>query len=151
MQLNKEQIEAVNFVSGNLLIVASAGTGKTTTIVERYANMIQNHGYKPSEIMMTTFTNKAAKDMMKKIIERTGSEPPYIGTMHSLFLKILRDNIKSTSLKDDFTLIDDNADKRKIVKNILSLERIDTKGDNIKYFVNWIGKFKNRGIWSGYF
>ena len=146
MQLNKEQIEAVNFVSGNLLIVASAGTGKTTTIVERYANMIQNHGYKPSEIMMTTFTNKAAKDMMKKIIERTGSEPPYIGTMHSLFLKILRDNIKSTSLKDDFTLIDDNADKRKIVKNILSLERIDTKGDNIKYFVNWIGKFKNRGI-----
>ncbi|MEK6898586.1 MAG: ATP-dependent helicase [Nanoarchaeota archaeon] len=145
-KLNIDQLEAVNFVSGNLLIMASAGTGKTTTIVERYVNMIENHGYKPREIMMTTFTNKAAKDMVKKIVERTGSEPPYIGTMHSLFLRILRDNVKFTSLAEGFTLIDDEADKKKIVKQIMTRENIDYKGDNLKYFVSWIGKFKSRGI-----
>jgi DNA helicase II / ATP-dependent DNA helicase PcrA len=145
-KLNKKQLEAVNFVSGNLLIIASAGTGKTTTIVERYVNMIENHSYKPREIMMTTFTNKAAKDMTKKIIERTGSEPPYVGTMHSLFLRILRENIGFTPLQEGFTLIDDEADKKKIVKQLMAKENIESKGDNLKYFVNWIGKFKNRGI-----
>ena len=67
MQLNDKQKEAVEFVKGNLLIIASAGTGKTTTIVNRYVNMVENHGYLPEEIMMTTFTNKAAKDMIEKI------------------------------------------------------------------------------------
>ncbi len=144
--LNKEQLEAINQITGNLLIIASAGTGKTTTIVERFANMVKNHNFKPNEILMTTFTNKAAKDMLKKIFERTALQPQFIGTMHSLFLRILRDNISLTDLKPGFTLLDDELDKRKIVKNILQLEKIDTKLDNIKYFVNWIGKFKNRGI-----
>lgn len=144
--LNKEQLEAVNFVSGNLLIMASAGTGKTTTIVERYVNMVKNHGYKPSEIMMTTFTNKAAKDMVKKIVERTGREPPNVGTMHSLFLKIIRNYTKELGLSPNFTFLDDEADKRKIVKDILAKEGIDARTDTVRYFVRWIGKFKNRGI-----
>src|SRR3989344_5090757 len=117
--LNKEQIEAVNFVNGNLLIVASAGTGKTTTIVERYANLIKNHNYKPNEILMTTFTNKAAKDMIKKIFERTGTNTPYVGTMHSLFLRILRENALSIFPSKYFTIIDD-PDKKLIIKKILS-------------------------------
>lgn len=146
INLNSDQLEAVNFVSGNLLIIASAGTGKTTTIVERYVNMIENHGYKPREIMMTTFTNRAAKDMVRKIVERTGHEPPYIGTMHSLFLRLLRENIKLTARKEGFTLLDDEADKKKIVRQIMANEGIESKGDNLKYFLSWIGKFKNRGI-----
>lgn len=145
-ELNKEQLEAVNFVSGNLLIMASAGTGKTTTIVERYVNMVRNHGYRPREIMMTTFTNKAAKDMVRKIVERTGSEPPYVGTMHSLFLRILRENLRHLPLEEGFTLLDDEGDKKRIVKHILAAEKIETSADNVKYFTNWIGKFKNRGI-----
>ena len=71
LKLNKEQINAVNTLNGNLLILASAGTGKTTTIVERYVNLVENHGFSPNEIMMTTFTNKAAKDMVEKIRKRT--------------------------------------------------------------------------------
>ncbi|HLC57444.1 MAG TPA: ATP-dependent helicase [Candidatus Nanoarchaeia archaeon] len=144
-QLNREQLEAVNFVNGNLLIIASAGTGKTTTIVERYANLIENHDYKPSEILMTTFTNKAAKDMVKKILKRTGIEPPYVGTMHSLFLRILRNHASLILPSPNFTIIDD-ADKRKILKEIILHEKIEAKGDNVKYFLIWIGKFKNRGI-----
>ena len=55
MKLNDKQKEAVEFVKGNLLIIASAGTGKTTTIVNRYVNMVENHGILPSQVMMTTF------------------------------------------------------------------------------------------------
>lgn len=143
--LNKQQLEAVNTIDGNLLIVASAGTGKTTTIVERYANMIENHGFRPDEILMTTFTNKAAKDMIKKIKRRTGTEPPYVGTMHALFLKILRANASSISLNPYFNIIDE-SDKKKMIKEILKKEGIDIKGDNVRYFIRWIGKYKNRGI-----
>src|SRR3989338_5515999 len=92
--LNKEQIEAMNTKEGNLLIIASAGTGKTTTIVERYVALVEKYHFSPEEIMMTTFTNKAAKDMVEKISNRTAKVPKYIGTMHSLFLRILRDNYK---------------------------------------------------------
>lgn len=145
-KLNKEQLEAVNFVSGNLLIMASAGTGKTTTIVERYINMIQNHRYKPNEIMMTTFTNKAAKDMVKKIVEKTGKEPPNVGTMHSLFLKIIRNYTKELGINSNFTFLDDENDKRKLVKNILVKEGINARPDTVKYFVRRIGMFKNRGV-----
>ena len=143
--LNKEQLEAAQFVNGNLLIIASAGTGKTTTIVERYVNLVKNHGYKSSEILMTTFTNKAAKDMAKKIFERTGEEPPFVGTMHSLFLKILRNHAKLILPSQDFTIIDD-SDKKKIVRGIITKENIESKSDNLRYFLMWISKFKNRAI-----
>src|SRR3989344_1080748 len=143
--LNNEQMKAVQFVDGNLLIIASAGTGKTTTIVERYVNLIKNHGYKPSEILMTTFTNKAAKDMIRKIFERTGQAPPFVGTMHSLFLKILRNHAKLILPSSDFIIIDD-SDKKKILREVLTKEHIDTKADNLRYFLMWISKFKNRAI-----
>lgn len=144
-KLNKEQLEAVNLTEGNLLIIASAGTGKTTTIVERYVNLIKNHKYHPDEILMTTFTNKAAKEMVRKIVERTDQEPPYVGTMHSLFLKILRAHAGLVIPSENFTIIDD-SDKKKILKSIMLRESIDLKSDNLKYFLMWISKFKNRAI-----
>src|SRR3989338_10803770 len=125
--LNKEQLEAVNTVKGNLLIIASAGTGKTTTIVERYVNMTQNHGYRPDEILMTTFTNKAAKDMVSKIVKRTGFEPPYVGTMHSLFMRILRGNAQLIGLNPYFTMLDNDNDKKKIIRLIVKNEGITTR------------------------
>lgn len=144
--LNEEQIKAVNTTNGNLLILASAGTGKTTTIVERYANLVENHNIKPEEIMMTTFTNKAAKDMVKKISKRTDKLPFYIGTMHSLFLKIIRDNHKKISISQNFTLLTEENDKKKIIKNILEKRNVDPNRNNITYFLKRIEKFKNRGI-----
>jgi len=145
IHLNKEQVKAVNTAEGNLLIVASAGTGKTTTIVERYVNLVTKHGYKPDEVLMTTFTNKAAKDMIKKIRARTEKIPKYVGTMHSLFLRILRSHARLVLPNPNFTIIDE-PDKEKIVKQTLAEERIDTKSDNVKYFSGWISRFKNRGI-----
>jgi len=149
IKLNKEQKKAINTERGNLLIIASAGTGKTTTIVERYLNLVSRYKYKPNEILMTTFTNKAAKDMIGKIASRTRKLPKYIGTMHSLFLRMLRDNSKEVLPSKNFTIIDD-PDKKKIVKLILANNRIDGKADSVKYILRNISKFKNRGISSDY-
>src|SRR3989338_1589435 len=111
--LNNEKKEEMNTIEGNLLIIASAGTGKTTTIVERYVNLILNHGVDPGRVMITTFTNKAAKDMLKKINQRTNKIPRYIGTMHSLFLKILRDNSELININPSFTLLTEENDKKR--------------------------------------
>ena len=104
IKLNKEQLKAINKIEGDLLIIASAGTGKTTTIVERYVNMVENHGFKPNQILMTTFTNKAANAMIQKIRKKTKKISQYIGTMHSLFLNILRDHADTIFENPDFTL-----------------------------------------------
>lgn len=146
LALNEDQIKAVKTVKGNLLILASAGTGKTTTIVERYVNLVENCGLKPEEIMMTTFTNKAAKDMVRKIERRTKKIPTYIGTMHSLFLKILRKNYSWIGFKENFTLLTEDKDKKKIIKRLMIEKNIKPENENIIYFVKRIEKFKNRGI-----
>ncbi len=145
MELNSEQQNAKEHHKGNLLIIASAGTGKTTTIVERYVSLVEKRNVNPDEILMTTFTNKAAKDMIMKIKKRTNLVPKYIGTMHSLFLRILRDNEKMAE-NSDFTLITDEASKKKIVREILVEAKIDARIENVKYFLAWIARFKNRGI-----
>jgi len=146
MELNKQQEKAANFLDGNLLIIASAGTGKTTTIIERYINLIEK-GIKQEEIMMTTFTNKAAKDMMEKIRKRTDKVSSYIGTMHSIFLKILRINSDIFEGKR-FTLLTDEKDKNKILKTLLSDEELDSDYNAVRYFSGWISKYKNLAIFA---
>ncbi|NCN86332.1 ATP-dependent helicase [archaeon] len=147
IKLNSEQIRASNILSGNLLIIASAGTGKTTTIVERYKNLLKS-GIFPEEIMMTTFTNKAAKDMINKIERRDLPISPYIGTMHSLFLKILREHKTEAFQGKEYTIITDTGEQKKIIREILEKEGLSKRADAVSYFLRWIGKFKNRGILS---
>ncbi len=146
LKLNKEQIDAVNTLNGNLLILASAGTGKTTAIVERYINLVEKHGFSPSEIMMTTFTNKAAKDMKEKISKRTKKMPGYIGTMHALFLRILRENHDEAGLNPNFTLLTEESDKKKIIRKILEKKGIKPKSGDIVYLIDRINRFKNAGV-----
>lgn len=148
MRLNLEQERAANILEGNLVIIASAGTGKTTTIVERYFNLINKKNFLPEEILMTTFTNKSAKDMIKKIGKKTNKISPYIGTMHSLFLNILRKHPLESFDGKTFTLLTDVSDQKKIIREILKEENISTKNDAVIYFLNWISKFKNRGVFS---
>lgn len=148
MRLNKEQEKAVNTTEGNLLIIASAGTGKTTTIVERYINLVNNKGYSPREVMMTTFTNKAAKDMIDKIARRTDRLPVWIGTMHSLFLRILRENSHLLFKNSNFTLLTDDSDKKKILKELIKNEKLKPTADDINYIIRRISIFKNFGIFA---
>ncbi|MDA3836447.1 MAG: ATP-dependent helicase [Nanoarchaeota archaeon] len=146
VSLNSEQEKAANILEGNLLIIASAGTGKTTTIVERYINLLDKKKLKPHEIMMTTFTNKAAKDMVKKIEKKTTKISPFIGTMHSLFLRILRENPRLAFKGKNYTIITESAEQKKIIREILESEEMSKRSDAVSYFLRWIGKFKNRGI-----
>lgn len=144
--LNKEQTEAVHTPEGNLLIVASAGTGKTTTIVERYVYLLEHCGFRPEEILMTTFTNKAANDMVKKIRKRTQQIPRYIGTMHALFLKILRDNSAEAGVRQNFLLLTEESDKKKILREILFEKGIKPASSDVFYFLDRINRFKNAGV-----
>jgi DNA helicase II / ATP-dependent DNA helicase PcrA len=148
IKLNKDQTEAANTSSGNLLIVASAGTGKTTTIVERYVKLITDFGYHPNEILMTTFTNKAAKDMISKILKRTDKIPAWIGTMHSLFLRILRENAGLILKNSNFTLITDDSEKKKIIREIALKDKMKPSADELNYILRRIGGFKSRGVFA---
>jgi DNA helicase-2/ATP-dependent DNA helicase PcrA len=147
MELNTEQEKAANILTGNLLIIASAGTGKTTTIVERYLRLLES-GVRPDEIMMTTFTNKAAKDMLNKISKRTNKVSPFIGTMHSIFLRILRDNKKIVFGEIESTLMTDRKEPNQIIKAILKSMGINPNANALRYFSVWISKFKSRCIFA---
>ena len=90
--LNPKQKEAVECLSGPLLILAGAGSGKTRTLTHRIANLIA-HGVKPGRILAVTFTNKAANEMKERLARLLGAPinfMPYMGTFHGICVKILR-------------------------------------------------------------
>src|SRR3990167_1001040 len=105
--LNKEQIQAVTHKNGPLLIIAGAGTGKTTVIAKRVAYLIENDFAKPSEILALTFTEKAAKEMDERILEIL----PYgvldftAKTFHSFCQDILKDYGINAGISPDFKLL----------------------------------------------
>ncbi len=99
--LNKEQLEAATCKQGFNLIIASAGTGKTSTIVGRIANLI-NNGIKPNEILLLTFTNKAAAEMVQRVAKFFGKDIAssiMAGTFHSVSYKLLKQLNKNIKLK----------------------------------------------------
>ena len=117
--LNNEQQKAVDVVNGPVLILAGAGTGKTKTLVAKISNIISSGYARPSEILAVTFTNRAAKEMNKRLSEQIGSVyMEWLGTFHSAAAKILRRHATLVGLGDDFVIIDAD-DQRKLVKSIL--------------------------------
>jgi DNA helicase-2/ATP-dependent DNA helicase PcrA len=110
-KLNKEQKEAVMHEKGPLLIVAGAGTGKTTVITQRIAYLIEKGSAKPDEILAVTFTEKAAEEME----ERVDSLLPYgyvdlwVMTFHSFCERVLRDHALDIGLPSDFKVLDETA------------------------------------------
>jgi DNA helicase-2/ATP-dependent DNA helicase PcrA len=120
--LNEEQLNVVNNIKGPMIVIAGAGSGKTRTITYSVAKLIQQ-GIKPSEIMLVTFTNKAAKEMLKRVENLLGKEPQGIwgGTFHSLANRFIRMYTNLAGLKPKYTIID-QADAYGLMK--LSIEKI---------------------------
>ena len=119
--LNKEQKEAVQTINGPLLVLAGAGTGKTRVITYRIAYMIEQ-GIPASEILGVTFTNKAAKEMKKRlesIVSSTDAEKVFLGTFHSFCARFLRREITSLGYMKNFTICDD-ADQKGIIKQVMA-------------------------------
>src|SRR3989344_6502599 len=107
-KLNKEQKEAVAHGNGPLLIVAGAGTGKTTVITQRIVNLIEKKLAKPEEILAVTFTEKAAFEMEERVDKLLdfGYIDLWISTFHSFCEKVLRENALDIGLPLDFKILD---------------------------------------------
>lgn len=110
---NPEQLQAINHINGPLLIIAGPGTGKTFTLINRALNLIINKKVEPNKILFVTFTEKASKELITRLSNELDKydisfnpAEMYIGTFHSICLRILKDNVAFTSLKKNFSLYD---------------------------------------------
>ncbi len=145
--LNKPQRNAVEKTQGSFLVLAGAGSGKTRVLTFRILHILYTKLATPSQILAVTFTNKAANEMKNRIVKiiNLPIDRMWVGTFHSLALRILRKHFDEVGLKKNFLIID-NDDQLKLIKNICEAEKIDTKEFTAKYYLNVIDGFKNKGI-----
>ncbi len=145
--LNPEQLDAVSHTEGALLVLAGAGTGKTKVLTTRIAYILQNRLAWPSQILAVTFTNKAAKEMEHRIHQMVGdiSAGLWLGTFHSISLKILRKYPLLVGLKENFSVIN-SEDQLRLIKEIMLEKQIDVKKFNPKAISAQINRWKDRAV-----
>jgi DNA helicase-2/ATP-dependent DNA helicase PcrA len=117
--LNKEQKEAVVYQGGPLLVLAGAGSGKTKVLTHRVAYILTQKQAKPENILLLTFTNKAATEMKERVERLVGAAPPYSGTFHSFCVKVLRIDGLVIDIPKHF-LIYDEGDTKASIKEIIT-------------------------------
>ena len=142
--LNPMQRKAATTLDGPVLILAGAGSGKTRTITYRIANLIQQ-GVKPWKILALTFTNKAAREMQSRVERLVGGEATdmWLGTFHSVCVRILRRDIEKLGYKRSFTIYDED-DQERVIKGALKALNIDEKELPVRS-VSWaISDAKNK-------
>jgi DNA helicase-2/ATP-dependent DNA helicase PcrA len=146
--LNPEQRLAVETLEGPLLVLAGAGTGKTRVLTTRVAHILATGHARPSEILAVTFTNKAAREMKQRVGAMVGQiveGMPWLGTFHSIGVKILRRHAELVGLKPDFTILDQD-DQIRLMKRLLEAENIDEKRWPARVLAGLIDSWKNRGL-----
>ena len=128
-ELNPQQHAAVTAPPGPALVIAGAGSGKTRTLTFRVAYLLEQ-GIPPDRILLLTFTNKAAGEMMRRVTELLGQSQPLLwgGTFHSIGARILRTHAETLGFQRDFTILD-RDDARDLVKACLTEAGIDDKAD----------------------
>ena len=146
--LNPAQKEAVETLSGPVLILAGAGSGKTKTLTHRIANLIAN-GVLPSEILALTFTNKAAREMRERLArlldrENSFNFMPWMGTFHAICVKILRIEAENVGLDKNFVIYDTD-DRLALIKRAMKALDISDKRVKPKAAEAAISKAKNEG------
>jgi ATP-dependent DNA helicase UvrD/PcrA len=146
--LNPEQRLAVETLDGPVLVLAGAGTGKTRVLTVRIAHILSLGRARPGEILAVTFTNKAAREMKGRVGEIVGhvvEGMPWLGTFHSIGVKILRRHAELVGLKPDFTILDVD-DQIRLLKQLLDAEKIDEKRWPARVLASLIDGWKNRGL-----
>src|SRR5271166_2693615 len=146
--LNPEQREAVETLDGPVLVLAGAGTGKTRVLTVRIAHILSLGRARPSEVLAVTFTNKAAREMKLRVGEIVGGVVegmPWLGTFHSIGVRILRRHAELVGLKSDFTILDVD-DQIRLMKQLLEAENIDEKRWPARVLAMLIDGWKNRGL-----
>jgi len=144
--LNPSQQAAVKQTEGPVMIVAGAGSGKTRVITCRVAYLIEK-GVDPFNILVLTFTNKAAKEMRERIMKAVGPEAKniWMGTFHSVFAKILRVEATKIGYPSNFTIYDTD-DSKSLIRAILKEQQLDDKLYNANFVYNRISTAKNNLI-----
>ena len=147
--LNESQREAVEMTSGSTLVLAGAGSGKTRVLTYKLLHLLIKKILTPNQILAVTFTNKAAAEMKSRVSAMVNFpiDRMWLGTFHSLCLKILRKHYEKINLKQNFVIID-NDDQLKLIKKICDKEKIDTKDISPKFFSSAIDSLKNKGIFA---
>ena len=146
--LNPEQKEAVLTTEGPLLVLAGAGTGKTRVLTSRIAHILQQRLAWPSQILAVTFTNKAAREMKSRIADMVGETVegmPWLGTFHSICVKILRRHAELVGLKSGFTILDTD-DQIRLLKQLIQAEGIDDKRWPARQLAGLIDGWKNKAL-----
>ena len=144
-KLNDRQLEAVQTVEGPLLIIAGAGSGKTTVIVNRIAYMISHCGINPWNILAITFTNKAANEMKERIEGILGEIPRgmWVGTFHAVCVKILRTCIDRLGYGNDFVIYD-TGDIKTLIKDCIKELGYNEKEIDPRFAMSQISDAKNK-------
>ena len=162
--LNPAQRSAVETLEGPLLMLAGAGTGKTRALTARIAHLLMTKTARSNEILAVTFTNKAAREMKDRVtamLDYSVEGMPWLGTFHSICVKLLRrhaeliglsraghliaDSNTTISLKSNFTILD-TSDQERLLKQVLSLANIDSKVLPVRSLAAIIDHWKNRAL-----
>jgi DNA helicase-2/ATP-dependent DNA helicase PcrA len=146
--LNPEQRQAVETLDGPVLVLAGAGTGKTRVLTTRIAHILNLGRAHPSQILAVTFTNKAAREMKDRVGQMVGQiveGMPWLGTFHSIGVKVLRRHAELVGLKNNFTILDVD-DQIRVIKQILEAEKLDEKRWPARVLAMLIDGWKNRGL-----
>ena len=145
--LNQKQIEAVTHIDGPCLVLAGAGSGKTKVLTTRIAYLI-DQGIFSNQILAITFTNKAAKEMRERLNILVPNNNVFVGTFHSLGVRIIRENNELLGLDKNFTILD-SEDVLSIIKKILKDNGYDPKLNSPSYIRNRISFIKNEMLGAG--
>ena len=143
--LNPAQRAAVEQLDGPVLMLAGAGTGKTKALTTRIAHLLNTGAARPNEILAVTFTNKAAREMKNRVSNLIGQIEgmPWMGTFHSICVKILRRHAELIGLKTNFTILDTD-DQLRLMKQLISTTQIDDKRWPARQLAGVIDTWKNR-------
>ncbi|PWG16649.1 ATP-dependent helicase [Salibaculum griseiflavum] len=144
--LNPAQREAVEALDGPVLMLAGAGTGKTKALTCRIAHLLASGRARPNEILSVTFTNKAAREMKQRIGSLMGEAVegmPWLGTFHSICVKLLRRHAELVGLKSNFTILDTD-DQLRLLKQLVAAENIDDKRWPPRMLASIIDGWKNK-------
>jgi DNA helicase-2/ATP-dependent DNA helicase PcrA len=146
--LNAEQRAAVEETEGPLLVLAGAGTGKTRVLTSRIAHLLWTRRARPQEILAVTFTNKAAREMKERVGQLIGGMVegmPWLGTFHSICVRILRRHAELAGLHSNFTILDTD-DQIRLLKQVIQAERLDEKRWPARQLASLIDSWKNKGL-----
>ncbi len=140
--LNPSQARAVTYESGPLLVLAGAGSGKTRVLTHRAAWLISQKKLDPDQVLLLTFTNKAAREMEGRILGLSGRIPKFSGTFHSFCVKVLRIDGNFVGIPKNFVIYDDQ-DQKDVIKEILLTLNLSLDSYNPSSLAEQISGAKN--------